>query len=115
MSFIAKECIEAFIHIGLEKHQAKVLAFLLEKKSGHTRDIERGVDMRQPEVCLALLSLERRGWVTKTKEIQNKKGRPTYNYTLAKDVTEIVIDLQLIARKEIERLEGAISLLGTVK
>jgi predicted transcriptional regulator len=66
--------------------RAKVLSFFLKEKGKEltAREIERGTDLRQPEVSLALSAFVERKWVTeqKPKELEGK-GRPSKMYTLA--------------------------------
>ena len=84
MSIIKSEHIDALITVGLRPHEAKVLAYLLEHKHSHSREIEKIMDLRQPEVCNALSSLQKLGWVKKKGEERSIQGRPVYNYILAK-------------------------------
>jgi len=106
MSGIKSGNINAFISVGLRPHEAKVLAYLLEKTQGHSRDMEKEMDLRQPEVCTALTSLQNRGWVKKKGEERSVKGRPVYNYMLAKKPELILSALDSLAEKEIKRYES---------
>jgi predicted transcriptional regulator len=105
MSVIKSEYITAFASVGLRPHEAKVLLYLLENKHGHSRDIERIMDLRQPEVCNALSSFQKRGWVTKKGEARSLQGRPVYDYILKKSGI-ILSALEENAQKEITRYEG---------
>lgn len=108
MSVIKSEYISAFISVGLRPHEAKVLAYLLENIHGHSRDIEKIMDLRQPEVCNALSSLQDRGWVKKKGEERSVQGRPVFNYMLAKKPAVILSVLEEVAQKEIKRYEDII-------
>ena len=105
MSIIKSEYIDAFITLGLRPHEAKVLAYLLEHNHGHSRDMERLMDLRQPEVCSALSSLQKMGWVKKKGEERSTQGRPMLNYMLAKKPVVILSALTENAQKEIKRYE----------
>ena len=102
---IRKEFIDAFISTGLRPHEAKVLIYLLEHKHGQSRDIERTMDLRQPEVCTALSSLQKQGWVKKTKTPRMTQGRPLFNYSLSKKPLTIISELKNLNEKKISELE----------
>jgi len=44
-----------------------------------SREIERGTDMRQPEVCMEINYMAEQDWVTSTEIPSEKQGRPN-NY-----------------------------------
>jgi len=65
--------------------RAKVLAHFIEKRGVEvtSRELERAVDLRQPEVSLALSAFTERKWVTELKpKTAETKGRPTKLYIL---------------------------------
>jgi predicted transcriptional regulator len=76
-----------------------VLVFLANIPETTSHEIERGTDIRQPEVSLAIQYLTDRGWVTSSENKQESIGRPLKVYKLAKPITEIVDSLE----KEIEK------------
>jgi predicted transcriptional regulator len=115
MTAIKSEYIDAFISVGLKPHEAKVLAYLLEHKQGHSRDIEKTMDLRQPEACTALALLNERGWIKKKGENRSVQGRPEYNYILAKKVPQITAILKEKAQKEIKYYENIINKLNEVE
>ena len=90
---------------GLKKHEAKTLAYLLEKKETISKDIERNMDLRQPEVCIALQKLQQKGWIKKyTQKTNNLKGRPTYIYKLAKQKTVITAEIIQQLKKQAKNI-----------
>ncbi|MEN6396154.1 MAG: MarR family transcriptional regulator [Methanoregula sp.] len=89
-----EEFVNLLIQIGMKKNVANMLVFLTNTEEATSRDIERGTDLRQPEVSLAIKYLAEQGWI-KSKEIaSDRKGRPVKNYTLAKPVTEIMTSIE---------------------
>jgi predicted transcriptional regulator len=115
MSVIKSEYIDTFIVLGLRPHEAKVLVYLLEHKHGHSRDMERIMDLRQPEVCNALSSLQKRSWIKKKGEERSKQGRPVYDYMLTKKPEMILSVLREVAQKEIKRYETIMQQLKEVE
>jgi len=88
---------------GLKRNEAKTLAYLLDKKEAISKDIEHNMDMRQPEVCIALQKLQQKGWIKKyTQKNNNLKGRPTYIYKLAKQKTVITAEITQQLKKQAE-------------
>ena len=78
------------IETGLKKNIAKTLVFLASTAEANSRAIERGTDMSQPEISLAMKYLVDQGWIGCRESPSEKKGRPTITYELAKPITEIV-------------------------
>ncbi|NMB78717.1 MAG: ArsR family transcriptional regulator [Methanomicrobiales archaeon] len=90
--FTEKE--EAFARLliaaGMKKNVAMALVYLANANKATSRDIERGTDLRQPEVSLAIKYMADRGWVSYTEEFPRREGRPGRIYTLEKKVPEII-------------------------
>jgi|SRR5208337_924361 len=78
------------IGIGTKKNIAYVLVFLAGTPEASSRAIERGTDLRQPEVSLAMKYLMEQGWVTCHKDSSEKKGRPKKIFTLVKSLRAIL-------------------------
>jgi predicted transcriptional regulator len=76
--------------IGMKRTVAKVLVFLANVNETTSRGIERGTDLRQPEVSIGVHDLINRGWVTFRETKADGKGRPIKIYNLAKSMDEIV-------------------------
>ena len=85
-----EEFVNLLIKIGTRRNVAKVLVFLASTKEATAREIERGTDMRQPEVSMVMKSLIEQGWIKSRESPSEHKGRPTKVYELAKSITEIM-------------------------
>ena len=75
-----------FNSLGFKKPESKVLAYLFQNEGLHTyREIELGVDLRQPEVSTASKSLEGQGWVVQKimEDARRPRGRPQVGLGLA--------------------------------
>ena len=73
---------ELLIKVGVPKNTANVFAFLLDGEPRTARQIERVVDLRQPEVSIALKNL--RPFVSVTERASENKGRPNKVYRMSK-------------------------------
>ncbi|MEI7856891.1 MAG: MarR family transcriptional regulator [Methanomicrobiales archaeon] len=98
---------EAFVNIlielGQKKYVANMLVFLANNLEATPREIERGTDMRQPEVSMAIKYLYKQGWI-KSREIpSNGKGRPHKMYSLAVSVKSIVTVIEKEKKNEVKR------------
>ncbi|HVP96032.1 ArsR family transcriptional regulator [Methanoregula sp.] len=102
MYFTDKE--EAFanllIEIGTKKCVAKVLVFLANTPQATSRDIERGTDLRQPEVSLAMHYLKDQSWITAREIKSESKGRPVKIYELARPIADIMDSIEKEKHKE---------------
>jgi predicted transcriptional regulator len=80
--------------IGMKKNVAQVLVFLANTPEANSREIERGTDMRQPEVSIAMKYLLDQGWVKSHANTSKNKGRPTKVYKLAKTIAAIMDSIE---------------------
>jgi predicted transcriptional regulator len=65
-----------------------------------SRDIERGTDLRQPEVSIAMRYLKECKWIETRESKSESKGRPVKIYTLARPITEIMDTIEKEKKKE---------------
>jgi predicted transcriptional regulator len=89
-----EEFANLLIGIGMKKNIAKVLVFLASITEATSREIERGLDMRQPEVSKAMKYLMDEGWIRHREITPEKKGRPVRIYELAKPMTVIIDSIE---------------------
>jgi predicted transcriptional regulator len=88
---------ELLLQFGFTRSFTKVLLYCAKHKDEDIRmhDIEREMDLRQPEVSTAINDLIERKWVKATKLTgQGKPGHPGKSYHLAvspKRITECVV------------------------
>ena len=84
-----KKVIDIFNDLGVPKNLAKTLMFISKVDQCRSADIEKGANLRQPEVSVAMQQLSDLGWITKTNQKKEGKGRPIYLYQLTKDIDDI--------------------------
>jgi predicted transcriptional regulator len=92
MFFTEKETefVNLLIDIGTRKNVAQVLVFLANVPEATSRDIERGTDLRQPEVSLAMHYLIGQEWIKIRENKAEGKGRPVKIYSLSKPIDKIM-------------------------
>jgi predicted transcriptional regulator len=92
MYFTEKETefVNLLIDIGTRKNVAQVLVFLANASEATSRDIERGTDLRQPEVSLAMHYLIAQDWIKIRENKAEGKGRPVKIYSLSKPIDRIM-------------------------
>jgi predicted transcriptional regulator len=92
MYFTEKEVefVDLLIEVGTNKNVAKVLVFLANTPRATSREIERGIDLRQPEVSIALRLLLEQNWIRCSKSKAEGIGRPVKRYELARSIHEIL-------------------------
>jgi len=95
-----EEFANLLMDIGTKRNVAKVLVYLINTKEATSRAIERGIDLRQPEVSLAIKYMAGQGWVTSNEIPSDKKGRPNKKYTLAIPVKDIMASIEKNTRDE---------------
>lgn len=97
-----EEMADLLSDVGLKKNVAKVLVYLANTEEATSREIERGTDLRQPEVSIAMRTLSEKEWISNRESKAESKGRPVKIYNLSKPMTEIVDTLEKDKKEEIE-------------
>ncbi len=77
-----------------------MLVYLAKTPEATSREIERGIDMRQPEVSTAIKYLDTKGEIKNRKVAPSKKGRPIVNYSLAVPVKQIMTSIEKQKKEE---------------
>lgn len=95
-----EEFANLLIEIGTKRNVAKVLVFLASTQEATSRAIERGTDLRQPEVSIAMRYLLDKSWIISRESKAESKGRPVKIYELAKPITEIMDSIEKEKKKE---------------
>jgi len=86
--------------LGMKRNVAKVLVYLANTDEATSRNIERGTDLRQPEVSIAMGYLLEKKWVTCRESKSESKGRPVKIYKLSWDIGEIMDGIEKEKKKE---------------
>jgi predicted transcriptional regulator len=108
--------IQLLTAIGFPPAQAKALDFVLDQyeQPFTQRDVDRGADIPQPAVSLALADFMNRKWIKSNETITHEKGRPHKEYLLAISKTLLYKDISRQVRGEIGSLEKALDELKEV-
>lgn len=97
-----EEFAQLLVDIGLKRNVAKVLVYLANTPEATSRDIERGTDLRQPEVSIAMRSLKENVWIESRESKAESKGRPVKIYCLARSIEDIMETIEQDKRKEVQ-------------
>jgi len=95
-----EEVAELLMDIGIKRNVARVLVFLTNNAEATSRDIERGTDLRQPEVSIAMRYLKECDWIDVRESRSESKGRPVKIYNLSRPISEIVDKIEYEKKKE---------------
>ena len=110
------KAVQILINLGLSKNVAKTLVFLFRVKETIPVIIERNVNLRQPEVSVALKKLEEKGWVESRKIKRGTRGRPISSYTLSLSSEKIIDSIEEKKEDEIKKTKENIEKLrGMIK
>ena len=94
--------VELFVNLGMPKNLAKTLVYISESIECQAVEIERGADLRQPEVSTAVQELDKRGWINKRDVKKGGKGRPTQIYKPTRSLLDVLNALKIEKMKEFE-------------
>ena len=102
---------ELLTDCGFNVPLARILVYFLEHRGKHlsSREIERGADVRQPEVSHGLADLIKRGWISEMEPLANvSQGRPIKQYMIAVSSETICSDIEGGFRKDIKQLQDTL-------
>lgn len=85
-----EEFASLLMELGIRRNIATVLVFLANIPEATSHEIERGTDLRQPEISMAMKYLAEKGWIRSRENPSENKGRPTKVYELVTPVSEIM-------------------------
>ncbi|GAH55110.1 unnamed protein product, partial [marine sediment metagenome] len=100
--------------LELGRGTAKTLVYMLVKKTARGKDIERGTDLRQPEVSVGTNELRELGILSKRDIPRKDKGRPLHLYALNKSVSEVKDFFIKRTQEKIKKTERDLELLKTL-
>ena len=96
-----EKAIHLFAELGMPRNLAKTLMYISQVEECRSAEIERGADLRQPEVSVAMQELQKKGWI-KQRDIKKKgKGRPVHIYKLTAPLDNII---KTFEKEKIEEL-----------
>ena len=108
-----EEFVNLLIEIGMRRTVAKVLVFLANVDEATSRDIERGTDLRQPEVSIAMNYMFERDWLKNRESKAMSKGRPVKIYSLSKPVEKIFDSIEREKNQEVKNQLALIKKMGS--
>ena len=100
-----REIINIFSDLGVPKNLAKTLLYISEVDECRSSDIEKGAELRQPEVSIAMQELSDRGWISKRNQKKEGKGRPIYIYSLQTPISTIMKHIEEEKTEEIQTIQ----------
>lgn len=84
------EVVETLKSLGVPRKVSNMIAYLANGNEATSREIERGSDLRQPEVSIALRTLRKNNWVEERMSKSDGTGRPMKVYRLRAPIEEIL-------------------------
>ncbi len=84
------EVVETLKSLGVPRKVSNMIAFLANGNEATSREIERGSDLRQPEVSIALRTLRKNNWIEERMIRSDGTGRPMKVYRLKAPIQEIL-------------------------
>jgi len=84
------DTIEALRTVGVRRNVATIIVYLKDLDEVAARDIEKGSELRQPEVSIAMRTLREMGWIAEREQKGIGKGRPTRLYRLTVPIEGII-------------------------
>ena len=104
-----EQIIELFTELGMPKNLVKTLMYISHVEDCRSGDIERGTDLLQPQVSVAVQELRRRGWVTKYDIKKKGKGRPVHHYRLTAPLSGLLKSFEQEKNQEVEMVKRNLS------
>ena len=99
-----KKIINIFADLGMPKNLAKTLMYISQVEECRSAEIEHGANLRQPEVSVAMQTLQQRGWIHKRDLKKKGKGRPVHIYKLNSPIDEIIKNFEKEKMKQVDTI-----------
>ncbi len=96
-----EEFADLLTRIGIKRNISKVLVYLANTLETTSRDIERGTDLRPPDVSMAMTAMIEQNWVESREKSGGKEGRPVKIYKLALPISEIMDNIARDKKAEV--------------
>jgi len=109
-----RKIVDIFSELGMPRNFAKTLMYVSQVEECRSSDIERGADLRQPEVSVAMQELTKLGWISKRNQKKEGKGRPIYIYRLESSIDDIIIHLEKEKKDQIQAIQQDLAELKTL-
>ncbi|KAA0007537.1 MAG: ArsR family transcriptional regulator [Thermoplasmata archaeon] len=100
--------VQIFTDLGMPKNLAKTLLYISQVDECRSAEVERGANLRQPEVSVAMQELRKRGWATKRDVKKKGKGRPVHVYKLTTPLSQIIRELEEEKMKEVNSIRESL-------
>lgn len=104
---------EKIVHVlhdlGMPKNLAKTLMYISQVDECRSAEIERGTNLRQPEVSIAMQQLQNKKWIDKRDLKKKGKGRPVHIYKLTSSIEKIANSFEGEKLKEIDAIKKDLS------
>ncbi|HOT07841.1 MAG: hypothetical protein A4E45_00421 [Methanosaeta sp. PtaB.Bin039] len=84
------QVVEILRSLGVPRKVSNMLAYLANVEEATSRDIERGSELRQPEVSIALRMLRKNNWIEERICKNDCTGRPMKVYRLKTPIEQIL-------------------------
>lgn len=84
------EFVEALRDLGVQRNMAALIAFLAGSENVSSKEIEKGADLSQAGVSVAVRTLKEKGWIEEKKIRGGKRGRLMKVYRLKVKMDEII-------------------------
>ena len=97
--------VQLFMNLGMPRNLAKTLIYVSQVDECSSIEIEQGADLRQPELCVSMQELRRKGWIKKRDMKKKGKGRPIHLYKLTKPLNEILKIFESEKLQEVKNIE----------
>lgn len=98
-----EELVSLLFKIGIRLNIAKILLFLANIEEATSRDLERGLELHQPEISTAMHEFLERGWITVREYKGERRGRYRNVYRLSKPFGKIITDIELRKKEETQQ------------
>jgi predicted transcriptional regulator len=110
------EVVEMLRSLGIPRKVSNMITYLANVDEATSREIERGSDLRQPEVSIALRTLREKNWIDERVSKSNGTGRPMKVYKLRTPIEDIINYYEeqkaIEARKTMENIQKLKNLLS---
>ena len=103
-----EEIADALNSLGMSRNIARILSYVHDSNEATSIELERGTELRQPEVSIAMKEIKERDWINEREEKKPGKGRPNKVYSLKVGFNKIISQLERQQRKAADEMRSKI-------
>ncbi|HKM09599.1 MAG TPA: hypothetical protein VJX93_03805 [Candidatus Methanomethylophilaceae archaeon] len=105
---------DLLVSLNMRRNSVKVLLYMAIREYATSDELEKALNIGQPSVSTAIKDISDKGWLNVELIHTETKGRPKHRYSLSKEFSEIVKDMEVMLEDFLKRIDGGLEYLKSL-